>query len=58
MPLNKEWQHRVKRWETALWNSCYRPLGEITLSGFITVDNLPPEQALNRAFVPMPPGTP
>ena len=58
MPLNKEWQHRVKRWETALWNSCYRPLGEITLNGYITTESLSPNQVLNRAFVPMPPGTP
>ena len=58
MPLDKEWLHRVKRWETALWQTCFQSLGEITLNGFTTLDNLSPVQALDYQFLPMPPGTP
>jgi alpha-mannosidase len=57
MPLNKEWLHRVQRWETALWETCYRPLEELSLVGFTTFDHLTPEQAHNNHFSSMPPGT-
>ena len=58
MPMNKEWLHRVKRWETALWETCYRPLAELSLFGFTTFKHLTPGQALDYPFDPMPPGKP
>jgi len=57
MPLNKEWHHRIHNWEQALWQTCYRPLGELSLSGFTTSDHLSSIQALEQRFLPMPPGT-
>jgi alpha-mannosidase len=36
---------------------CYRPLGEVELSGFTTTDTLRPEQAAAGAFEPMPAGS-
>ena len=58
MSLNLEWQHRIERWQTALWSACYRPLGDISLSGFTTFDQIPAEQAAAGDFKPMPPGAP
>ncbi len=58
MPLNKEWQYRVQRWETVLWETFYRPLEYISLEGFITKDHLTPEQVRQHTFSPMPDGTP
>ena len=57
MPLTKEWLHRIQRWESVLWETCYRPLGELTLSGFTTFDHLTADQASHADFSPMPPGT-
>ncbi len=56
MALSVEWQHRIERWQTAIWNACYRPLADISLSGFATRDRLTAEQALQLPFTPMPPG--
>jgi alpha-mannosidase len=58
MPLTKEWLHRIKRWETTLWETCYRPLAVLSLTGFTTLDQLSPTQAYECNFTPMPPGTP
>ncbi|MDW8319613.1 MAG: glycoside hydrolase family 38 C-terminal domain-containing protein, partial [Anaerolineae bacterium] len=58
MPLTIEWLHRIEHWQRVLWSLCYRPLGEVTFSGFTTLDHLTPEEALRRDFRPMPPGTP
>ncbi len=30
MSLNLEWQHRIERWQTVLWQLCYKPLGSIS----------------------------
>lgn len=57
MALNQEWKHRVERWQTALWASCYQPLGAIDLSGFVTKEYLTADQALRGSFAPMPTGT-
>ena len=57
MHLTKEWLHRIQRWESVLWETCYRPLGELTLSGFTTFDHLTADQASHADFSPMPPGT-
>jgi alpha-mannosidase len=58
MPLTEEWRHRINRWQTVLWASCYRPLGKVALNGFVTLDQLSEEEALQRKFQPMPTGTP
>jgi alpha-mannosidase len=58
MALTIEWQHRIERWENALWKACYHPLGSISFSGFTTLEQLTPRQALAREFKPMPEGTP
>jgi alpha-mannosidase len=57
MALTPEWEHRIKRWEEALWKSCYRPLGSISLTGFTTLAQLSQEEALREEFKPMPTGT-
>lgn len=58
MALPLEWQRRIENWQKALWNACYRPLGEVTFTGLTTLEQLTPAQALEREFRPMPPGTP
>ncbi len=58
MGLTEEWKHRVERWQKALWNACYRPLGSIEFSGYTTTEQLAAGQALEGMFKPMPAGTP
>ncbi len=58
MALTLEWKHRLERWQQALWNACYRPLGAVALDGFTTLAYLTAEQAAERPFRPMPAGTP
>ncbi len=57
MALNPEWRDRILHWRRVLKTLCYRPLGEVELSGFTTTDYLRPEQAAAGAFEPMPAGT-
>jgi alpha-mannosidase len=57
MALNEEWKHRIERWQTATWASCYQPLGQIVLSGFATSEYLTADQARQGTFAAMPPGT-
>ncbi len=57
MALNEEWKHRIERWQTAIWASCYQPLGAIDLSGYATLEYLTADQALQRPFASMPVGT-
>ena len=57
MTLNPEWKHRVENWLRELPNLFYQPLGPIALSGFVTLEQLTPEQAVEHAFGPMPCGT-
>lgn len=57
MALNEEWTHRIERWQTAIWASCYQTLGSIDLSGHVTDKYLTADQALRNTFTPMPPGT-
>ena len=58
MALSIEWKHRIERWQKALWDARYRPLGKVDFSSFTTLEFLTPEQALAREFRPMPVGTP
>jgi alpha-mannosidase len=57
MPLTPEWQHRIQRWQEALWQCFYLPLGSVALSGHTTFDHLTYEQALQGEFKPIQPGT-
>jgi alpha-mannosidase len=57
MALTPEWDHRIRRWEEALWKSCYRPIAPVNLSGFTTTLQLSADQALACQFTPMPLGT-
>ena len=57
MPLTKEWLHRIQRWESALWQACYRPVGQLDLRGATTFDHLNPEQAAGLSYKLMPVGT-
>jgi alpha-mannosidase len=56
--LTIEWKHRIERWQKALWDARYRPLGKVEFTGFTTLEFLTPDQALARRFHPMPAGTP
>ncbi len=58
MTLTIEWRARIERWRDELPRHFYRPLGSLSLSGFTTVDQLTPEEALQHDFRPTPPGTP
>ena len=57
MALTIEWLHRIELWNKALWDACYRPLGQVEFSGFTTLEQLTPAQALEGSFQPMPAGT-
>lgn len=57
MALTIEWKHRIELWEKALWEACYKPIQPLLLEGFATTEHLSPQQALQGAFQPMPPGT-
>jgi alpha-mannosidase len=57
MALTLEWRRRIDRWREELPHHFYHPLGTVTLSGFVTRDQLMAEEALHGDFTPMPPGT-
>ncbi len=58
MVLNLEWRHRFLPWRDELPGHFYRPLGSVALEGFVTTDQLTPDEAQKQSFIPMPPGTP
>ncbi len=55
--MRPEWEDRLKAWISALKKEFYEPLGEIVLEGFCTYDMLSPEEAEQRRFTRMEPGT-
>ena len=55
--MRPEWEDRLKAWISALKKEFYEPLGEIVLKGFCTYDMLSPEEAEQRRFTRMEPGT-
>lgn len=57
MSLSIEWVNRISHWNAALWQICYEPLSIFDLTGFVTLQQLSPEQALKHKFHPMPVGT-
>jgi alpha-mannosidase len=57
MSLNGEWRKRVQHWVDALPRGFYRSLGTVEMPGFLTMDQLTPEQAASGDFQAMPSGT-
>ncbi|MCD6289876.1 MAG: alpha-mannosidase, partial [Anaerolineae bacterium] len=57
MALTPEWTHRIEAWKEELPKHVYRPLGTVEMAGFTTLEQLSPQEALQRDFQPMPPGT-
>jgi len=57
MSLTLEWRHRLDSWRAELPRHFYRALGEVTLEGFTTLDQLTADEASACDFAPMPPGT-
>ena len=57
MALTMEWRRRLDRWRKELPRHFYRPLGKLELEGFVTKEQLSPEQAARGDFRPMPAGT-
>ncbi|MHC4200897.1 MAG: glycoside hydrolase family 38 N-terminal domain-containing protein, partial [Planctomycetota bacterium] len=57
MSLTTEWRRRLDRWRKELPRHFHRPLGTLELEGFVTNEQLPPEQAARGDFRPMPAGT-
>jgi alpha-mannosidase len=58
MQLAEEWSQRIEIWIEELKQHFYRKLGDITFVGAFTKDYLTYEEAIEREFRPMPPGTP
>lgn len=56
MALTEGWKRRLEGWQKAITDSIYLPLGPIALSGFVTKDQLTPQQAVAGEFSPMPAG--
>ena len=57
MSLTLEWLHRIQRWQEALWQCCYRPVGSVTFESFTTFQHLSAEEAGRGPFAPLPPGS-
>ena len=58
MALTPEWRNRIECWRRELPAHLYRPLAPVETTGFVTTEQLAPEETLEREFRPMPPGTP
>lgn len=57
MKIGRQWDERLKMWDEAFGRNLYTRLGEITLSGFTTMEQLNLEQAAQQRFRPFPRGT-
>lgn len=58
MDFSPEWEKRIQIWIDELPRYFYRPLGEVEMQGFTTLESLPPEQAAKGSFAPMAAGCP
>lgn len=54
--LHSEYKDRLTHWQRVLAQDFYRPMGEIALEGFTTMEHLTPEQAAQGSFAPIPEG--
>jgi len=57
MKLGRQWDERLRIWDEAFAENLYRPLGEVSLSGFTTFRQLTLQQAGEQSFRPFPKGT-
>ena len=57
MQPGRQWKERIDIWIQAIKEQIYRPIGEATVSGFYTFEQLTKEQALEQEFVPVEKGT-
>ena len=57
MNFTPEWEQRLSIWMDQLPKYFYQPMGEIPLEGFVTTEQLTPEEAARRPFSPYPVGT-
>lgn len=55
--LHSEYKDRLAHWQRVLAQDFYRPVGEIPLEGFTTMEHLTPDQARQGNFAPVPVGT-
>ena len=55
--LHSEYKDRLAHWQRVLAQDFYRPVGEIPLEGFTTMEHLTPDQARQKDFAPVPVGT-
>ena len=55
--MSAEWKDRLKHWMHTLQQDLYQPLGEISVEGFLTMEELSLQEASAQAFAPMNPGT-
>ena len=55
--LTIEWKRRIDNWRRELPNHVYRPLGDVPLDGYVTLEQFTVDEALEGAFAPMPVGT-
>ena len=55
--MSAEWRDRLKHWMHTLQQDLYQPVEEIPLEGFLTMEELSPEEASRHAFAPVAPGT-
>jgi len=56
MSLIPEWRHRIDHWQRVIQTLFYRPLGEVKLSAFTTMEHLAPAEAARGEFAPVRPG--
>ena len=55
--MHSEWQRRLDHWLKTLKDDLYLPLGEMETEGFLTMEQLSPDEALKGPFTPMKKGT-
>ena len=57
MALTIEWARRIDNWRNEIRKHVYVPLAPLAFEGFVTAEQLSPEQAAKGKFAPMPTGT-
>ena len=55
--MSAEWKDRLRHWIHTLQQDLYQPLGEISMEGFLTMEELTLPEASVRAYKPMKTGT-
>ena len=57
MALTQEWRGRIDRWRDVLHTLFYVKMGDVPLEGFVTREQLSPDEARRGPFRSMKPGT-